>query len=188
MSSGPKRQLIDAVRDAEQFRKLFADTYDNWVFAGSVRRAAHEVGDVEHVVLAKSVEAPAGLFTEDVNAVWRRADQLVTEKRLRRALYGKEQTERWGERLRGCNFLGWQHEIYCADVNNFGLILLIRTGPAAFSKQVVEALRARGTPSDKGYVHQGTDDGPIIPCPDEETVFRLAGMPFVAANKRAVPA
>lgn len=51
MSTGTKRPLDKALRDAQAFRDLFPNCYVHWEIAGSVRRCKHEVGDVEHVVV-----------------------------------------------------------------------------------------------------------------------------------------
>lgn len=187
MSTG-SRLLRIAVADAAAFRSIFpATSYLRWEVAGSARRGSPVVGDVEHVVEAAvgEVRIEGSLFAgnETANLLWHHVDKAYAEHRFAKHTYG-DNTTRWGEKYRGLNYRGFAHEIFLADKINWGLILAIRTGPAAFSKELVTRLRDRGTPSRGGYVRVSDRSDEIIPCPDEATAFQLAGMPFVKPEDR----
>lgn len=171
-----KRLLVNALRDAEAFRDLFAGTYHQWIIAGSIRRKAEMVADVDHVVYPRVEEQPddtAALFqtTRQVNLVWQRAEQLVGEKFFdipssitvetdfpSKHIYGTT-GYRWGERYRGFDFRGFKHEIWTGAANNLGSILVIRTGPEHFSQHMVSRLLDRGMRHDQGRVWK------CRPCP-----------------------
>lgn len=147
-----KRHLDEAFMDAGAFRELFdASAYAEWIFAGSIRRQVQRVGDVEHVIIPNRGLAPnGGLFAEEVNLVMHRVDQLVAEGVLTKHIYSNG--VRWGERYRGVDFRGFNHEIFIADADNLGAILAIRTGPGTYSRMLVTQMQKHGFMQDKGYV------------------------------------
>ena len=161
-TTSTKRELIDAKADAEAFRRLFDGTYAQWHVAGSVRRRAAYVGDVEHVVVPRlgSVVVPGDLFgdrVEEVNLVLHRADELTRAGRSGPALAKHvypDGRHRWGVRYRGLSFRGFAHELFVADPDgsNLGPTLAIRTGPAEYSRMLVTQLQRRGHVNMGGYV------------------------------------
>lgn len=189
MSTGTKRTLSQATADALAFAELFDGCADLWCIAGSVRRRKPEVGDIEHVVIPKMGERDGGgMFGEKVavNLLWERLDMLVESGALSKHVYetvvGRQ--TRWGDKYRGVDFRGFTNEIFTADAKNYGSILLIRTGPAEFSQAFVDRfLRGGLYRQDKGYLKH-VRSGNVVPIPDEESYFRMAGLPFVAPEKR----
>lgn len=208
-----KRPLEQAIADARAFRDLFADCYEHWDIAGSVRRRQPFVGDVEHVVIAAAREAPglfAGQPVESVNLMWDRVEQLLLQGRVVKHDYGRDGTAlfRWGTKYRGVDFRGFNHELFLAQPNNLGPTLAIRTGPAEFSQRLVARLHRccyrnhRGNvwscdacPScsdaerDRGITCprcDGTGLLPvaIVPVADERAYFRLAGLPWTEPEDR----
>lgn len=150
-----KRVATQAMRDAEAFRDLFVDCFERWEFGGSLRRRAHEVSDVEHIVIPRFEELPTGdgLFAETnrTNLIWHRADQLVAGGKLTKHIYGATGF-RWGEKYRGVDFRGFAHELFTAEADNWGSVLAIRTGPGEFSKRLVIALQRHGHVNEGGFV------------------------------------
>jgi DNA polymerase/3'-5' exonuclease PolX len=208
MSTGTKRRHADALADAQAFSRLFwLAAYERWSFAGSLRRECPEVGDVEHVVMANTGPAETGaLFTEHVNLLWHRLDQLVREGTVLKHLYPNN-TVRWGEKYRGVNFRGHLHEIFLADQDNWGPTLAIRTGPAGFSRRLVIGLQKHGLRNKDGKVWRcqpcgwcdapGADRGACRHCdgtgllcleaisvPDERQYLQLAGVGWVEPKNR----
>jgi DNA polymerase/3'-5' exonuclease PolX len=195
-----KRDCVKAASEACCFKDLFSpNTYLRWEFAGSVRRKAGQVSDVEHVVIAATGDIPSpDLFSTPRrgNLLWHRLDELIALKdlgepipggsKLTKHLYPNLQT-RWGERYRGVDYHRWNHvflhEVFIADANNLGPILAIRTGPALFSKMLVTKLRDRGLVQEGGYVKRG-EGGEIVPCATEEEYFRLCGVEWVEPEHR----
>lgn len=180
-----KRVASVAIEDARALRDLWPlETYVRWHLAGSLRRAKPQVGDVEHVVIPVWREVSDGLFsqTRTVNLWLKHADKLLAEGRIAQHVYPNG-THRWGEKYRGISWRGFAHEVFLATPDNFGLIYLIRTGPAEYSQRVVTALKANGTPSVDGQVRAG-DGAEPIPTPDEAAVLALARLPYIPPSER----
>jgi DNA polymerase/3'-5' exonuclease PolX len=71
-------------------------------------------------------------------------------------------------------------------VDNWGAIFAIRTGPSDFSKALVTHIKYR-TPYrqvDSALVRQFS--GEVVPVPEEADYFRLAGLPWIAPERRTV--
>jgi DNA polymerase/3'-5' exonuclease PolX len=201
-TSTTKRPHAVALADAESLRSLFPPTtYARWEFAGSVRRGKPEVSDVEHVVIPNFGDMPGGgLFADRVNLLFHRLDELERKGTVTKHVYGNSPTGapsyRWGDKYRGVDFRGFNHEFFTADAQNWGAVLLIRTGPARFSQQFVDRFNLRGMYRQHlGYLRrvkhpalhrddESDTDGEIIPVPDEETYFRMAEMEFVKPEDR----
>ena len=79
---------------------------------------------------------------------------------------------------------GWMLDLYRFDDLNRGSIMLIRTGPAEFSKLFVMKLRDRRLVHADGYVRTACPNGELAACPDERTAFDLAGMAWVEPEER----
>lgn len=179
MSTGLKRSLAEAKRDAIDFRDMFTGRYDQWEIAGSVRRGKPEVGDIEHVVI------PIG------GLVFARMDELLPKDDG--ALFGGSSTiekavypdgrHRWGPKYRGVMFRGFRHEVFLCSRHNWGSIFAIRTGPAEFSQRCVTELHKYGLRQHKGRIINATND--IFETPTEERFFELCGMPWIEPKERA---
>jgi hypothetical protein len=172
MSTSSLNRPVSAARaEAEAFRALFApSTYARWEFAGSVRRRCALVGDVEHVVIPAFGEVvDAGdLFATPrrANLLFERLDELVRGGAAAKHIYGGADVARgtytptsfrWGGRYRGVDYRGACHEIFCADADNWGATLAIRTGPGSYSKMLVVALQRNGCCNSGGYVWDKRD-------------------------------
>ncbi len=192
MSTSIKRSLAQAQADAEAFRRMFPpQAYERWEIAGSVRREKPEVGDIEHVVIPRfgEVDAGAGLFADPVrvNLLWHHLYELVGSGKVTKHLYMNSTTgavsPRWGELYRGVDFNGFNHEIFLTTPEMWGSTLLIRTGPAEYSKYVVTAVKDNGIyrQQDGGLID--VVSGARIPTPTEEEYCRLCGVPWI--NPRA---
>lgn len=184
-----KRHWAEAMSDAQRFLVMFDGLYERWEFAGSLRRKKPEVGDVEHVIIPKFGDVPDGdsIFaaTKRMNLVWHKLDQLLAEGKLTKHIYGAA-GNRWGEKYRGVDFRGFNHELFMADAENFGSVLAIRTGPAEFSQKLVTALHPRGLQNKDGYVIYKRD-GARYPVATEEAFFKACGMPFIQPEARCEP-
>lgn len=73
-------------------------------------------------------------------------------------------------------------DIFIAEPSNWGNIMAIRTGPADYSKAIMDHINSK-----KGYHHTGGHlyiDGEKQSIPTEEKFFELIGMKFLPANRR----
>jgi hypothetical protein len=150
-----KRPLAQAIEDAKAFRALFpAECWQQWKGAGSVRRQAELVSDIDHVVIPQFGEVSSGdLFGTPrlVNLLWHHLDALVAGRTVEKWVRDDGRTS-WGEKQRAVAFRGAKHEIWTADAENWGSILAIRTGPGDYSHRMVIALQYNGYANTDGYV------------------------------------
>ena len=134
---------------------------------GSIRRRKPDVGDIEILVHADAaVEIPVGCGT------------LMPDE---------YQTVRGGKR-------DWKYwrivhtrqrftvDLFRFDDDNRGSIMLIRTGPADFSRCFVVALKRRRLRHVSGYIRDKC--GSIVSCPTEKFAFALAGMSWLEPEDR----
>jgi DNA polymerase/3'-5' exonuclease PolX len=189
-----KRPWRQAHADAEAFRELFVGMYSRWEFGGSVRRRKDFVGDVEHIVIPAWGDTPAagGLFgqTERINLMLQRADELLAAGTIAKHVYPVNhadgttgETTKWGDKYRGCEFRGFNHEIFSAHEGNWGAIFAIRTGPGEFSKRLVTVMQGCGYRQVDGFVER-ISDGQRIAMPDEETYFKICGLAYLKPEAR----
>jgi DNA polymerase (family 10) len=146
------------------------------VVAGSVRRRKADVGDLEVVAIPRRVTAD--LFGA-VTVVMPEFAALVNRWPAVKGLPSGRYTQR---RLpEGINL-----DLFMATADNWGNILLLRTGPADFSKRfVADWLPAKGYYSENGYLcHVVGGLGQRIAVPEEADLFRLAGIPWINPEDR----
>jgi DNA polymerase/3'-5' exonuclease PolX len=151
---------------------------DRIEIAGSIRRESPDVGDIEIVAVPKLVEgaridmfAPPPLVSV-LDAV------LDTERKLGRIVahptkpaMGERYKKLWLARA------GVQLDLFVVSPPaEWGPIFAIRTGPAEYSRAAVIELRRQGLQCESGRILRGNE---TVPCPDEETFFRLAGLPWM---------
>jgi len=121
---------------------LIGDACESIMLAGSMRRRAESVGDGEAVAVPKLVTyEQRDLFgeivtTTTVDLLWARLDTLADDglivKRPRRD--GKLV---WGPLAKAFAFDGVPFDLYTPEKERAGWIVLVRTGPAAFARQLV---------------------------------------------------
>lgn len=198
-ATAQKIPLAEALAQAEAFRQQFLqlDPYCavRWEFAGSLRRRKPACGDVEHVVI------PA-FRAEDTLFGARPAENLLRAAAaalLRRGVftlhrYGEKGSTRFGDTNMGLEFSGHVHEIFCATPSNWGWKLMAFTGPREFNLDLLRRLKSRALTIASGQLcRKAYDTGAAgatrivlqqVDCPDEETLFTAAGLPFIPPEKR----
>ena len=135
---------------------------------GSIRRKKPDVGDIEILMSRNAVidlALGAGLFPGEWETI----------------RGGKQGWRHW--QLRNLEF-GYVLDLYRFDQINRGSQMLIRTGPAGFSKLFVVNLKRHGYQHKGGYVRTNNEDEVLVSCPTEETAFKLAGMAYVEPEDR----
>lgn len=157
------------------------------VAAGSVRRRKPEVKDLELVAIPRM--QGAGLFGDrGINLLNKELDRMVLLGEVRWDFHDSEGRKHhvWGEKFRKFWVeIGGRKltvDFFQADERNFGSILLIRTGPADFSKRWVTELLRRGMRHERGRVWRADE---VIDTPDERACFELVAWEYVQPEDRA---
>lgn len=163
MSSGERLARADAVKLAE---RVVDEIDGETIVAGSIRRGLPTVGDVEILVHRDAVvrlPVGSGLFASDYESL----------------VGGGAKWKLWRLRHRETSAIV---DLYRFDDLNRGSILLIRTGPASFSKRWVTELREHGYAHKDGYVRN--EKGRVVECPNETTAFYLTNWPEIRPQER----
>jgi DNA polymerase/3'-5' exonuclease PolX len=185
--------LADAQSFADEIVGLLEPGCERLEVAGSIRRGAGVVGDIEIVAMPKIVveRDPSVLWADSTmerDLLVECIDHAVSVGRLaREAGAGRY------EKLRHVES-GLQVDVFVVrPPAEWGVILLLRTGPARFSQEFVTEVRARGMHVAKGALHEGPghdDPGkcrcPVIATPEESDVFREVDMAEVPPEFRGV--
>jgi DNA polymerase/3'-5' exonuclease PolX len=189
-----------AAQIAKRFLALIEPHCEKIVVAGSLRRRATMVGDIE-VCAVPRVETvqdrEPGLFEDVVtdrlvDRLHEAMEQLLADGVVSKRLTDKGLTH-WGESSKHLTFEGAPIDLSSTEADRFGWLVLLRTGPYLFSRQLVverghkTADRRPGLlPThlrvDKGIVSRVS--GERYPTPDEESVFKLFGLPYRAPEHR----
>jgi hypothetical protein len=147
------------------------------------------VGDIEIVI------EPVVL-----SALLNRLDVLLEMGVIKQAPYGKLNSVRWGEKLRGCLYQDVKVEVFICDEHNRGYLLWLRTGDGNKNAYVMQRLKHCHAPVrfHEGYgwhvsydsKHSYFDQilgyaklGKLI-IPDEFTMYYLLGMQPIPAKRR----
>jgi len=129
--------LRDAELVALMVQRWLSEACERIEVAGSVRRKKEEVKDIEMVYIPKVVLGQATLFGEAsmVPAMEERLQELVRAQKL---MWDKV-TPRHGERYQRLIHVssGMVVELFRADQDNWGAIMMLRTGPEDYSKMLV---------------------------------------------------
>ena len=137
--------------------------------AGSIRRRKAEVKDAEIVCIPKCAN-----WINDLFGTENRIDpEFIKAVQQWPALKGQP-TGKYTQRL-----LPWglNLDLFMTTPEQWGSILLIRTGPAEFSKRVMGSLLPRqGYKCNEGYIWR---DGTRIPTLEEADVFQLADIRWI---------
>jgi DNA polymerase/3'-5' exonuclease PolX len=147
--NGTQIERPRAIRVARQLVDLIEDTTDQLVVAGSLRRRLALVSDIEIVAVPKreTVELPlTELFSDEqraeaVDLLNLRMTRLLADNVVTQRL-DVNGTPRWGPTLKylwfdgdGCGPV--RFDLFAPSAERLGWILMLRTGPAAFSRQLV---------------------------------------------------
>jgi len=147
---------------AEEIKKILAQYCKRIEIAGSIRREVPECKDIELVCIPDSYKL----------------EKFFYDSRPRIYFFKN------GPSYKQFNFQGYQIDLFIAKPDNWGLIYLIRTGPAEFGKRVLIEWKkiTQGGYSEKGYLRR--IDGEKVLTPEEETVFELLNWPFLKPKFR----
>lgn len=191
MSTDNRITLVQAHRLVQRAVNLLRpESCQRLAFAGSIRRGKPLVGDIELVVIPAYEDRPdGGLFgrTIKTDLLTCRLNSLVEHRQIYKA-HKSDGSLRWGSLykafvLPGC---ATQIELFCANPDNWGVILAIRTGSAHFCRRLVTRIKLGKQYRVQGGYLTDAATGNTVPCPDEETLFKAADLRFIPPEKREV--
>lgn len=202
-AEGPRVPLAAAQRVADELVELLGDACDRLVVAGSVRRGRPEVGDVELVCVPRTAERLErvdlfGSRTVRVDLLTDRCRELVAAGVLAHRP-DKNGRPSFGERAKRLVYRGVALDVFSVVAPaQWGVVLLLRTGPAEFGRQLVRRQ------SDGGWLPRGfffrhgqlwrlpapfdarlVGRAVVVPTPAEGDVFAALGYRWVAPEHRS---
>lgn len=185
-----------AARVAERFADIIDASCEQVVIAGSLRRLQPTIGDIEIVCVPKWGDRATGLFDEmvtRVNLLDEQCEHMLTTGAIRKRPRADGATF-WGPKAKYLTFEGVPVDLFCPDAERFGIILAIRTGPAAFSNALVtprgqktragrDGLMPSYLKQQDGWLTYRTS-GERIPTPTEERAFEVLKLRYIAPEDR----
>lgn len=199
MSGATRIPISEALPIARAFVAEIEPYCERVVIAGSIRRGATVVGDVEIVAVPRTqiVEA-VGMFGEviatgvvdlldqHVTGLW--ANGVVTKRPL------ADGSTRFGRSLKYMAYQNVPLDLFAPESGRFGWILTLRTGPAEFSRQLVverghktkdrrQGLLPSRLKPDGGWLTHRVS-GQRIATPEEQDIFDLFGIPYRDPQER----
>jgi DNA polymerase/3'-5' exonuclease PolX len=201
MPDTPRIPLLQGRALADEVVELLADSCDRLAIAGSIRRGRADVGDVELVCMPHLEERfrQVDMFTsvaEPVDLLHARCAELLEAGTFAHRPDRNGHTA-FGRKFKRLLYRGVALDVFSTTPSNWGVILLLRTGPAEFNQQLV--LRAsQGGWLTRGYFFR---DGQlwrlppphgaelshlavVVPTPEEADVFRALGYAFMPPEQR----
>lgn len=188
MKLQPAQDIADEIIQA--LRPECAETQ----VAGSIRRLMPDVKDVEIVYISHTSSQQMDLFGTHFQTYFH-ANHAIAKLIGNGTLVKDTTVKRWGTKYKRAIHCasGIVVEMFRAQSDNWGYILALRTGPAAFNKLLVTR-RSQGSalPPDiklqGGYVwHIGRSNIQTqIPTPTERGFFVLLDLPFIPPQERTV--
>jgi DNA polymerase/3'-5' exonuclease PolX len=163
----------DISKIAEKYKSLLDPHCIRIEIAGSVRRMKIDCRDIEYVIIPKPYDV--GLFESGIAMIinqW----QMVK---------GNLPSCKYTQRILP---EGIKADIFFATEENFGLIYLIRTGSADFSRRIATRWADRGYHAFEGALYYTGNrvtrrdeikKGKKIYTPTEIDVFNICGLPYI---------
>lgn len=187
MSKDTAWPYSQAWETANELKDLLSPACELIVIAGSLRRKKQTVHDIE--ILAAPKVDDTGVFHID------KLDEAIMDLMARGVLDYRLNVK--GSSVYGAKNKLLVHlptgipvDVFSADIRNFGVSLVVRTGSAEFNIKLMARLKALGK-AGHAYPKEGhggvtREDGTEVECPHEDIVFREAGWDFIEPEKREV--
>lgn len=185
MSEGERMPYETALEIAKRWAKVLEPFCRRVEIAGSIRRKRPEVGDIEIVCqpFEDTVVTQPDLFGQPRGVL---RTPVLGEAQL--MTLARENGARWVKG--GLRYVKLELGEGCAldlfmvrPPAQFGLIYLIRTGPAAFSEYMVTRPKQMGMKVEHGALWQRYAG--IVPTPEEKDVFRVLKVKYIKPEDRA---
>lgn len=188
--------LAEAERLAAELVELLSPACERIAVAGSIRRRRPDIGDVEICCIPKrtpSLDLFGGETGQCVNLLVSLTDDLLAAGVLQQRLDVNGRPA-WGEWMRRATYKGFGVDLFSGLVEQWGVLLAIRTGNADFSHLLVtprnELVKGLGYgfcqpwAQFKGWrvVHRQT--GEALETPEEVDVFNVLSLPYPEPHER----
>ena len=201
MSSGPRMSLASARNLSEALVGELGPACERIEVAGSIRRDADHVGDVEIVAIPRLEEREAAgqgsLFgpppAESVNLLWETITEIGPDRLLPIKPTGEVEADPLWQEKRLAGSKAWRFwiprrrcklDLFLCTPETWGAALAIRTGSAAFSK----ALVTRWIDVSHGGHFEGCrlrrPDGRTLETSEERDVFEACRVEWVPPHFR----
>ena len=190
MSAGQRFPLAQAQALAEELRVLLGPACSRLAIAGSIRRRKPDCGDIELLAIPRLGKA-LDLWGPGITPMGGASllDLRVVEL-IKRGVFAYRLDARGRRTFGPLNKLlvhvasGIPVDLFSTTAQNWGLALLVRTGPKEFNVRVMSRFRELGM---AGHAYGGvTVNEAEAPCPNEVDVFALLGWPFIPPERRAI--
>ena len=180
MSAGEQRYPLEqALAVAGQLLMWLAPACERIEVAGSCRRRKPDVGDLELLCIPRAAE---NLFYKDA------LDEAIKTMMAHGLVYyrlNKNGSIQYGPSNKLLVHLGSgiPVDIFSIERRYWGMGLVMRTGPAEFNIRMMSRFRELGM---RGHAYAGISSmtNHDIECPDEATVFRHLGWPYLEPEER----
>lgn len=162
-----------ALNIAERYIKNLSPYCDRIEIAGSLRRGKQVVGDIELVCIPKRILIETDLFQEN----YVRHPEFV--KIVNRYTRVKGNGEgKYTQIIDGDGYV----DLFMTTAEQWGLIFMIRTGSANYSKRIVEEIKSRGYKAEDGYLKNMK--GEVIPCYEEKDFYEITKTTWIEPEAR----
>lgn len=184
-----RRPLAEAAHLANVLAAELTLSCERVEVAGSIRRQRPDIGDLELVVIPRYARQ-VDLFGEpsgSTNLLEERIAWLVDRGTLAPRL-SSEGHPRLGPKYKALVYQGMGVDLFITSPECWGVIYLIRTGPADFSHRLVTQRQQGGLLPNHLRVRDGRlvgTDGQPLETPEEADVFRAIGLEWIAPESRA---
>ena len=180
--------LVVAKAYAEDLCSSMAPVCDRVAVVGSVRRGKTDVGDIELLMIPKFEPAAQTLFggsEEQISSQLVCVEKLIADGVLQHRLdkNGHKCCGTWMQRV---VYQGVPVDFFCCTAEQWGLSMVIRTGPADFSQKMATERSRRGFLPD-GFCIRGfrvVDHFHRLETPEEIDVFNAIGMRWIEPRDR----
>lgn len=172
---------------ARQIVNRLAPFCERLIIAGSLRRGASEVGDIEVMYISRTEKRPFDLFTtRDCLLADLELERMIAE-RLIAPRANKLGTTAWGSlnKLAIHCESGIPVDLFRTTPEKWFCSLVCRTGPAALNTRIATEARRRGyrwNPYGSGFTCLA--DGAVHPVHSEREIFDFLSIPYCSPLER----
>lgn len=179
-----QRPYKEALACADRLAKLLQPSCERLSIAGSIRRGVPVIGDIELVAIPSPLETDLFGETTRTSVDWW-VDSAKANGEIDVIKDGAKYKQfRW----RDDDDTLMQVDLFLATPDNWGYILMLRTGPWQFSKRMVtlrtQSIYGHRPPEyqvEGGQVWQGDK---AVPVSEEKDLFALWGMDYIEPRDR----